>query len=457
MGTVWRAHHAGLDREVAVKVVSTEGRDGQNLARLRREARLAARLSCPHVVRVMDVGEHEGRPYLVMERLVGASLAERLEGGQRLAPAEVAELLRQLAIALEAAHREGIVHRDVKPANVFLLAGDRLSVKLLDFGVARSAEPASALTQTGAMVGTVHYMSPEQLRGGPVDAGADLWALAVVAYRALTGRLPFAGATVAEVAMAVERGGFAPPSSVVAGLGPTVDAWFKRALCRNRRLRFTHPGELAEAFAEALVGDGDALELPAGADVAGDAETLDAPQDPLLAPAAAPRRRAAPLDRAPEPRPRPGRVPAARVLAWAAGVGLVGAAIAIVALDRNARASRAATVGLAIVAPPSIGGLPADAESIEAGSKDAASTDAASTDAGTIDAESMEAGRSGGPRDAGPEGRSAPPQPPGPPPPVTVTASPAPSPTSSSAPGVDCRQPFRIDAHGDYHPRPECL
>src|SRR5690606_29327611 len=139
-------------------------------------------------------------------------------------------------------------------------------VKLLDFGLARGPDPASPLTRSGAVMGTIHYMSPEQLRAGTVDHRVDLWALAVVAYRALTGTLPFPGASVSEVAMAVERGTFAPPSSLVDELGPEVDAFFKRALCRNPRLRFDGAQELVAALAAALAapkrGSNDGVDRP---------------------------------------------------------------------------------------------------------------------------------------------------------------------------------------------------
>ncbi len=201
MGTVWEAQHLRLDTRVAVKFIRPD-RAAANPAlvkRFEREAKAAARISHPNVVRVMDFGAIDGAvPYLVMELLDGFSLAELLERGGRLSFATAKALAEQVGSALESAHAEGIVHRDVKPHNVFVTEGSRdrsLVVKVLDFGVAKVLGDAqaptgdTALTETGSVVGSPPYMSPEQLEArADVDLRSDLWSLGIILYEALTGQ-----------------------------------------------------------------------------------------------------------------------------------------------------------------------------------------------------------------------------------------------------------------------------
>ncbi|MGI8336570.1 serine/threonine-protein kinase [Actinomadura scrupuli] len=183
MGSVWRAWDDVLSRQVAVKLVDPAllG-DPVFRERFRDEARAAAGLSHPHIVTVHDYGEDDGTPYLVMELLEGESLAGRLARGP-LPPDEAARICGELATALAAAHRAGIVHGDVKPANVFLAAG---GVRMLDFGLARAARD-----RTGPRLGTPAYLAPEQLGGGPATAAADVFALGIVLSEMLTGERPF--------------------------------------------------------------------------------------------------------------------------------------------------------------------------------------------------------------------------------------------------------------------------
>jgi serine/threonine-protein kinase len=190
MGAVWAAEDAVLGRQVAVKLLG-EWLAGDPVAaeRLRREARAAARLAHPNVARVLDLGEEEGRPYLVMELLEGESLAARIARSGPLAPAEAAGIAAAVADALHAAHRAGVVHRDVKPGNVFLTAGG--DVKVLDFGIAAAAWEGS-LTG-GELIGTAAYLAPERALGRPATPAADVYALGVVLYEMLSGRPPFSG------------------------------------------------------------------------------------------------------------------------------------------------------------------------------------------------------------------------------------------------------------------------
>ncbi|MFD8143254.1 protein kinase [Streptomyces sp. NPDC059708] len=190
MGEVWAGHDLALDRPVAVKVLLEAATDEELIARFRREATIGARLQHPGITVVHDVGQHEGRLFIVMELLPGEDLGAvlaRERGG--LPAAEAVELAAQTAEALAAAHERAVVHRDLKPQNLFLLPGGRL--KICDFGIAHSADATAGWTVTGRMFGTPPYMAPEQWRGEHVDARCDLYALGCVLYALLSGEPPF--------------------------------------------------------------------------------------------------------------------------------------------------------------------------------------------------------------------------------------------------------------------------
>ena len=190
MGEVYRAEDSALDRLVAIKVLSDRfANDDAIRRRFTHEALAAARLSnVPGAVTIFDVGEHEGRPYIVMEYLPGGSLADRLAAQGTQPPGRVLAWLAQAAEALDAAHERGIVHRDVKPGNLLLDAEG--SVKVADFGVA-SAAGLDSFTATGTVLGTAGYLAPEQARGEQTGPASDRYALAVVAWELLTGSRPF--------------------------------------------------------------------------------------------------------------------------------------------------------------------------------------------------------------------------------------------------------------------------
>jgi serine/threonine-protein kinase len=244
MGSVWAAEHVTLNREVAVKFLANPLGDGVATARFALEARTIARLSNPHIPQIFDHGVADGgTPYIVMELVVGTNLHNWVAQSGCLDVAQVVRLVDQMSLALSAAHALGIVHRDVKPDNIILSGGMAdFHAKLVDFGIAKSTATTSSrpsLTQEGTTIGTPSYMSPEQLMGASgVDARSDVWSLGVVAYWALTGKLPFEGETFAAVCIAITRAHFVPPSELQPGVPPALDTWFERALSRDPAERF---------------------------------------------------------------------------------------------------------------------------------------------------------------------------------------------------------------------------
>ena len=245
MGVVHEAHDVRLGRRVALKFLSAElANDADARSRFRREARAASALNHPHICTIHDVGEHEGSPYLVMELLVGETLLDRLARGP-LAPDEFFDVTVAVASALEAAGGRGIVHRDLKPANVFLTRSG--GAKVLDFGLARIGEAGDASqtqtsasrrgepTRAGAMMGTLHYMSPEQVRGEPVDARTDLFSFGVVLYEMVAGRRPFDARTAGLIADAILHLDPVPPDVERLGFPPGLAGVIGRALEKDLR------------------------------------------------------------------------------------------------------------------------------------------------------------------------------------------------------------------------------
>ena len=243
MGEVWIAHDLRLHRRVAVKLLHADlSSDGDRLARFEREARTAAALSHPNIVALHDVGDWQGRPWIVTELLDGETLRGRLGRGA-LPLREALAVAAEAAYGLAAAHARGIVHRDVKPENLFLCR-DGL-VKILDFGLARleavptgSEEAGGSVTSTGFVVGTPGYMSPEQARGDAVDARSDLFSLGAVLYEALTGARAFQRPSAVETMRAVLREPAPPPSDLVPSLPEGVDAVVAHALEKQPEERF---------------------------------------------------------------------------------------------------------------------------------------------------------------------------------------------------------------------------
>jgi len=256
MGSVWIADHLALKTQVAVKFMSSAlATDPNMLTRFEREATSAAQIKSPHVVHILDHGvTGDAMPYIVMELLEGEDLSTRLKRTGPLPPEDVATIVLQMCKALTKSHKLGIIHRDIKPSNIFLLDTDGdIFVKVLDFGIAKpGGTETSDVTSTGAIVGTVVYMSPEQLLNAKhVDYRADLWSVAVVAYRAMTGRLPFSDEDgLGSLCLAFEQSSFVPPSELNPRITPELDAWFRRAFKRDPAARFASAKEMvSELFA----------------------------------------------------------------------------------------------------------------------------------------------------------------------------------------------------------------
>ena len=261
MGAVWVADHLALRTQVVVKFIADDLRSNKEaLERFSREAAAAAQVKSPHVVQTFDHGiADNGVPYIVMELLEGRDLGVVLDQTPRLPPETVLEIVVQLARALDRAHEKGIVHRDIKPGNIFLCDAGKgeLFVKLLDFGIAKGVEvpKIDSNTKTGTMIGSPFYMSPEQILGAKdIDYRSDLWSVGVVVYEALTGKKPFDAETMGGLAIRIHSEPLPLPTATVKELSPAVDAWFHRACARKVDERFTSAREMAEALAAALGG-----------------------------------------------------------------------------------------------------------------------------------------------------------------------------------------------------------
>lgn len=253
MSTVWVAENVTLGVEVAVKIMSPGYADDEHMReRFRREAQRAARIKSHHVTRVFDYGiTADGQPFIVMELLEGETLRERMDRS-RMSLADVAWLVVQTAKGLAAAHKLGLIHRDIKPDNLFVTnEGGQVFMKILDFGIARDLDSVT-FTTTGKVMGTPLYMSPEQFDAVDMDLRADIWSLGVVTYEALTGRPPFLGNTIPSIYMAIRSGEFLPPSTLRPELSKAVDRWMARALSRTPSERFPSAMQMADELWRAL-------------------------------------------------------------------------------------------------------------------------------------------------------------------------------------------------------------
>lgn len=254
MASVYRAHDPSIGRDVAIKVLHASlAEDAECRERFLREARAAGALSHANIVTVHDVGELEGRPFMAMELVEGPTLAEWLEQHPLPSVRDVATLGLQLARALDHAHAHGVVHRDVKPANILMRPQGR-GIKVTDFGIAHveHARDAGGHTQLGRLIGTPQYMSPEQARGEPLDGRSDLFSVGAVLYQALTGERLFKGEGLAEVARQVAAAEVPSISARRPDTPPALRRVVERCLARDRTQRWRSGAELAAALRRVL-------------------------------------------------------------------------------------------------------------------------------------------------------------------------------------------------------------
>jgi eukaryotic-like serine/threonine-protein kinase len=288
MGIVYEGFDPVIERTVAIKTILPSQLNGAEfvgvMARFKREAQAAGRLNHPGIVAIYDYGEEvaqdvgaddatmmapraQGQPqervaYIAMEFIKGRELRDFFEKGERFPMAEVVRIMGEMLDALDHAHSQGVVHRDMKPANLILLDNGR--VKVADFGIARVE--ASELTQTGTVLGTPSYMSPEQFMGHPVDGRSDLFSCGVILYQLLTGEKPFTGESTTTIMYKVLREEPVPPSQLNLSLAPALDAVMKKALAKNPAERFQSGHEFAQALQAAVAAPNSVpVQAPAGA------------------------------------------------------------------------------------------------------------------------------------------------------------------------------------------------
>ena len=251
MGVVYEGYDPFIKRVVALKTIRADqlsGEDSENvIARFRREAQAAGRLSHPNIVSIYDFGEEAGAWFIAMEFVKGRELKECFEANERFTTASIVRIMSQILEALDYSHRQGVIHRDIKPANIFMLSDG--SVKVADFGIAHIE--ASNLTQVGAVMGTPAYMSPEQIMGLPVDGRSDLFSAGVILYQFLTGERPFSGSAATTMQKVLKEDPL-PPSSLNVQAPLEMDVIVRKALAKRPEDRFQTAGEFAAAIRAAV-------------------------------------------------------------------------------------------------------------------------------------------------------------------------------------------------------------
>jgi serine/threonine-protein kinase len=268
MSNVYKATDLILERTVAVKVLAEHlSDDDRFVARFRREALAVAKLIHPNIVQVYDTGLDDNRHFIVMEYVDGRSGAQILQRQGPVGPATAAEAGVQACAGLDYAHRRGIIHRDVKPGNLMItggpVGGGEMTVKLTDFGIARAVEQ-TRITQVGSVVGTAAYLSPEQVRGEEATPTTDVYALGVVLYQFLTGRLPYEGTTLAELAVRQQNERPLPPSTYNDEVPETLGGAVLRALEGDPSRRYASADELARGLQRGLEGEDVTIPLAEG-------------------------------------------------------------------------------------------------------------------------------------------------------------------------------------------------
>jgi eukaryotic-like serine/threonine-protein kinase len=351
MSTVYQATDRILERTVAVKVLAEHLSDDERfVARFRREALAVAKLVHPNIVQVYDTGIDDGRHYIVMEFVEGRSGAQILQRQGPLDFETAAEAGIQACAGLDYAHRRGIIHRDVKPGNLMIVggpvSGGEMIVKLTDFGIARAIEQ-TRITQVGSVVGTAAYLSPEQVRGEEATPATDVYALGVVLYQFLTGRLPYEGSSLAELAVRQQNERPLPPSAYDDEVPETLGAAVLRALEGDPARRYTSAGELAGGLRLGLLGEDVSLppvEEATPTRVLGGEETTRRLERTGQRSVAAPPKRPAPrapqpFAPPPEPRGRGAFSRFARLVMAAVALVLIAAAVAAAVIVATNKAS----------------------------------------------------------------------------------------------------------------------
>ncbi|MCU0898209.1 MAG: serine/threonine protein kinase [Burkholderiales bacterium] len=330
MGVVYEGHDPMIDRTVAIKTILAENLAGadaaEQLARFRREAQAAGRLTHPNIVAIYDFGEDAGTYYIAMEYVKGRELQSFLDANERFPIDAVVRVMGQLLDALDYSHRNGVVHRDVKPSNVIILPDG--SVKVADFGIARI--DSSNLTQAGTVMGTPSYMSPEQFMGQTVDGRSDLFSAGVILYQLLTGERPFTG-SLTTIMHKVLKEDPLPPSTLNVQVPPAFDAVMRRALAKRPDERYQSAREFADAIRQAAAAQSaaDATLVNLGATLPGSQPTRV--QRPAQAVGADRMQRTEKLAAqtgtvAPAPPPRKSQLPAVAVLGAVIAVAVAGGA-----------------------------------------------------------------------------------------------------------------------------------
>jgi serine/threonine-protein kinase len=457
MGSVWVAQHLTLDTPVAVKFmlnVSVKSGSGDSSlgsgpsnglekappssgsiatrGRFEFEAKMAAQIRSANVVQVLDYGVDHGTPYIAMELLHGEDLGAYLKRKPRLPLEEVSHLVVAIARALQRAHDVGLVHRDLKPPNIFLAReGDEVVPKVLDFGVAKTVtdRPVAEKTMEGTLVGTPWYMAPEQAmaRGG-VDHRADVWSLGVIVYRAITGVRPFESESLLELVVQICSQSPLPPSRRVQGLPPAVDAWMARALERDPDKRFQSAREMAKALV-AIAAPRSSLHPPGKS--ARPAAVSEEPEMPtVIAPPETPAALAvaapAPPTEVPAEAPRSKRTIV--LLAAMLGLGVIGAVLIFVATHHQSEKQTSVPTTSA-----STGAAPFPSSLLAVAPVVTAETSAAASSA-----------------------RPAPSAAPSAAPSTSASANAAAKPFHPKK-AVDCSTPFYWDKNGTKFIKPECL
>jgi len=265
MGVVYEAYDPLIRRRVALKTIRPDQLEGERttdmIARFRREAQAAGRLSHPNVVPIYDFDDDAGTWFIAMEFVDGRELKECFAADERFRMPDIERIMTQILDALDYSHRQGVVHRDIKPANIFLLADG--TVKVADFGIAHIE--SSSLTQVGTVVGTPNYMSPEQIMGLPVDGRSDLFAAGVILYQFLTGERPFAGSSTTTMQKVLKEEPL-PPSTLNVQLPPAIDAVVRRALAKRADDRFQSAREFSAALRAAIHASGSTRSAPTSSD-----------------------------------------------------------------------------------------------------------------------------------------------------------------------------------------------